>query len=273
MNEGIYPILDEEIYHADGAISRSAIMKFLDCPQKYWSEYLSVNKRKAKSTAALEFGKAFHSLILEPVIFDKTYVCMPKKVLLKDVGKELYQKYKSVCQFIEENEDLIALDFEDFNSLVEMKEAIENHEEALGLIQDGQCETSFFWRDEHSGLMVKARPDILHENMIVDLKTVASASSKAFQYSMLDYGNHIQGAMIQDGIKVLMGKEINTVINICIEKTYPYAIGIKIIGEDALEYGRKKYKQALLDIKNCIDKNSFPSYDIEIINLPGWVKE
>ena len=31
-------------------------------------------------------------------------------------------------------------------------------------------EQSFFWQDPATGLLLKARPDILHEDMIVDLK-------------------------------------------------------------------------------------------------------
>jgi hypothetical protein len=120
--------------------------------------------------------------------------------------------------------------------------------------------------------MLKCKPDILHNNMIVDLKTIANASTKYYQRAMIDGGYHIQGAMIREGIKQNTGIDIKNCINVCIEKTYPFAIGIKIIGEDALEAGHMKFKQALLDLKRCIEYNDWESYEIETVELPNWAK-
>jgi hypothetical protein len=118
--------------------------------------------------------------------------------------------------------------------------------------------------------MEKCRPDILRENCIVDLKTCTSADSKTYQRDMYIGDYHTQGAMIREGVKQLTGVDIPTVINICIEKTYPYAIGIKIISPSALEAGHMRFKQTLLDMKACFASNTWDSYEIEEVELPKW---
>jgi hypothetical protein len=82
----------------------------------------------------------------------------------------------------------------------------------------------------------------------------------------------VQGAMIREGVKQLTGNDIPTVVNICIEKTYPYAIGIKIISQSALDAGHMKFKNSLLDMKNCMAENKWQSYEPEEVDLPVWSK-
>ena len=60
----------------------------------------------------------------------------------------------------------------------------------------------FSWKDEDSGLIVKARPDVLHDNMIVDLKTIRDASVHSYQRDMVDGWYHVQGAMIRDAVRI-----------------------------------------------------------------------
>jgi hypothetical protein len=268
IETGIYPSLSNEDYHADPAISRSGIMTFLKSPYKYWSEYLNPYRPPKESTKAMDLGNAFHTYVLENnKFYERYYVHTP--FLLKEIGREAYDENKRKLAEAELTKNIILLD--DYHILALMYESIWNNKQAHELIEGATYESSYFWECEHSVIMCKARPDILHHNIIVDLKTCADASSRAYQRAMVDGGYHIQGAMIREGIKQLTGKDISTVINICVEKTYPYEVAIKIISEDALESGHKKFKQALLDIKHCIEYNKWESYEPEIVNLPSWV--
>ena len=272
INAGVYPDLSNEEYHADSAISRSGIMNFLESPFKFYANYIENihgAKQLKESTPAMEFGSVFHEKILEPAKFIAHYGVKPKKVLLKDVGRKLYDEYNDYMNTLEKARCKI-LEHDTWCQLTNMELALRGHKDAWFLIEGAMYEQSYFWEDEHSGIMVKCRPDILHDNMIVDLKTIRSASSRTYQREMIDSGYHIQGAMIREGIKQCTGKDIKTVINVCIEKTYPYAIGIKIISESALEAGHVKFKQALLDIKRCKQENHWPSYEAEIVELPNW---
>lgn len=262
--------MTNEEYHANKFfISRSAIMDFKKSAYTYWARHLNPDRPKKETTPAMQFGTAFHTLMLEPELFDKRYVMKPEPVFLKDVGREAYDKYKSLLEFFETCGSIVLSAIE-WENLMAMREVFNANQNAVNLILDARIENSFFWQDKHSGLLLKARPDILHENMIVDLKTCADASPRAFQNSMVTGGYHVQGAMCRDAVEAIEGHRIDTVINICIETKYPHNMAIYIIDELAIDEGQFKYKNILLDMKNSIAENNFKDYGMQTISLPKW---
>src|ERR1700739_7402 len=91
VEPGIYPDMTNEHYHRSLAISRSGIMKFLESPYKYWADYINPNRPPKRTTAAMQFGSAFHTLLLEPQKFSDEYIVeielerLPKVGLLRDL--------------------------------------------------------------------------------------------------------------------------------------------------------------------------------------------
>jgi hypothetical protein len=267
---GCYKDLTNEAYHADkGYLSRSSLMDYDKNPYNYWAKHLNPNRPKKETTPAMMFGTLFHTYILERKEYLKNYTLRPPKVLLKDVGRDKYEEYKVICEALE-REGKIVIEPDHYETLLAMENKIKSSPEAMQLIENARIENSFFWQDEHSGLLLKARPDVLHENMIVDLKTCSDASPRAFQNSMVTGGYHVQGAMCRDAVEAIEGHRIDTVINICIETKYPYNMAIYIIDELAIEEGHMKYKQLLLDMKASIAENKWVDYGIQKIGLPRW---
>jgi exodeoxyribonuclease VIII len=190
-------------------------------------------------------------------------------MLWKDVGRKMYDEYKNRLDEIETSGKKV-LSPTDSSTIFSMYLALMDNPKTKALINGAVYEQSYFWEDPHSGFLVKARPDILHENMIVDLKTCADASPRGFQNAMVAGGYHIQGAMIRDARRALEGIDCPNVINIAIEKKYPFSIGIYLIDEAALDEGAMQYKQALLDMRECHEKNEYPDYGVHTIGLPAW---
>ena len=272
MKPGIYPTLDIEEYHGHReSISRSALMMFNECPRMYWAHYINPNRPPKNVTDAMIFGNAYHTLILEPHEFEKRYVIEPERVYLKDVGRELYDVYKAECEALEHS-DKIVLSQVDWYNLQEMRAVLMADEDARELLAGAVVEQSYFWVDEGSGLLVKSRPDALHANMIVDLKTIDSAAPGEYQRPMMNGWYHVQGSMVRDARRALEGRNVNNVINIAQEKKYPYLVGIKIIDEKALDAGELLYKQKLKELKSCIDDNIWNGYEIETVSLPRWAE-
>jgi hypothetical protein len=286
IDAGIYPNLSNTEYHSDPAISRSGILKFLESPYKYWAEYLNPDRPPKSQTDEMAFGSAFHKFVLEYEDFFQDYVVepqtqrLPKVIRLKDVGRPAFDAYKAEKAKIEFFNQTLMNEFDpagktvltqkEMDLLQEMLTAINKHDQARDLIVGAKIEHSLFWRDEETGLMLKARPDIWHPNMIVDLKTCKSANTRAFLYAMIDGGYHIQAAMIQEGIYKLEGFQIQNFLNLCQEKTYPYSIGIKIIGDSFIQRGREIFRQTLGKMKSAIENNYFPDYEPETVELPAW---
>ena len=270
INPGIYTTMTSEDYHADkDSISRSALMDFKKSPRTYWANYLNPDRPTKEAKAAWTFGSAFHTLILEPHLFEMIYFVLPERVYEKDVGREEYDRYKTIKEEAKTlNKTVLSL--ADYKRLCEMRTSLFANERARHIIEYGIYESSYIWEDEHSGLIVKSRPDILSAGMYIDLKTIDDASPNSFQKSMAQYGYHIQAAMVKDGVLNLTGEKLQSCINICVETKYPYSVGIYIIDEAAIEYGHWEYKQLLLDLKSAIVYNEFNDYEPQTISLPKW---
>jgi len=267
---GVYTDLTSEDYHAHKeSISRSALMDFNKSHYNYWAKHLNPNRPNKDATPAMILGSAFHSFVLEPEKFNNEYVKEPIKVLLKDVGRDKYEEYKQSLVDIEKQNKII-LSHDEWDNIMNMFRVFEKNSSALELISNARIENSFFWQDKESGLLLKARPDILHENMIVDLKTCSDASPRAFQTEMVKYGYHVQMAMICDAVEALEGRRIENFINVCIETKYPYNMAIYMIDVDAVNAGEEKYKRLCVELKNCLTTNTFNDYGIHLIGLPKW---
>lgn len=265
----IYTEMTNDDYHNHQAISRSGVLEFSRSPYHYFKSYLENGRIKKNPTPAMTFGSAFHTLMLEPEKFDNEYICKPTPVLLKDVGREVYDIYKNTLEAIDKMGKTV-LSVDEFDALAEMKKAVENHPDANKLITGGQHEASLFWTDEHTGIECKARPDIWHEEIVTDLKTIASADPKTFQRSMVEGGYHIQAAMIREAIRMNTGKDVKTFAYIVCEKTFPFSVAVYVLDELALEQGHCEFKNILLELKQCKQNNEWQSYKTQTISLPAW---
>jgi hypothetical protein len=267
---GVYPDLTNEQYHSmKNYISRSALMDFDKSPYTYWAKHINPDRPKKDATPQMELGSAFHTLILEPHLFADQYVIKPPRVLLKDVGREAYDDFKRK-ELELESTNKIVLSQEDYLNLLAMEKKIRSNDQAMQLIEGARIEHSLFWQDEHSGLFLKSRPDIWHDNMIVDLKTTSDASPRAFQFEMVKYGYHVQFAMIRDAIEKIEGRFLSHFIDLVIESKYPHNMAIYMIDEFAIDEGQVKYKNICLDLKNSTEENNFKDYGIQTIGLPRW---
>lgn len=271
IERGVYPVLSSKDYHADSdSFSRTKLMAFKEGAYRYWAKYLNPLRPEIQVTDAMKFGSAFHTFILEPHLFSQEYFILPQKVLLKNVGRELYDEYKKIEKEAEACKDKMVLPWDDFNLLLSMQDALYRDRRAKDLIEGAIYEQSYFWQDKQSGLMVKSRPDILHNHMIVDLKAMTDVSPRHYQAEMVKRGYHIQGAMVQDAVLELEGKFIPNVLNVCVESKYPHSVAIYIIDEAALEAGRAEYKNILLELRDAMATNEWRDYEPQTIGLPSW---
>lgn len=288
-------VMTNEQYHANPAISRSGIKLFNESPYKFWAHYLNPDRPPVKQTEAMFFGSAFHAYILERGKFHQDYIIEPKldplpkcellrNIMLRDGKRDEFDRQKKAKEevrrrndeikerFADEADGKLILTSEEWQILDDMCKALMNHPQAWDLIQGAEYEESYFWRDEHTNMMCKARPDIAHPNMIIDLKTVNNASERFVQRSVFDYGYDLQMAMIRDGIFTLNGNKIENFILICVEKDYPHEIGIYFLDNEVIERAHVNYKNTLLQFKECFKTNTWPSYNAGTINIPAYLR-
>lgn len=268
FDPGIYDISNDE-YHSSAGISKSGIAQFRITPKHYWYRYLNPEAKPFKQTSEMKFGSALHTYIIEQEKFDIQYYVAEKNP--HHGSSTAGKKFKA--ESIEKSEGKIVISQEDFGTIQNMADSIFQDEQAIELIKDAQYEKSIYWIDPDTNLLCKVRPDIMHYNFIVDLKTTADASYRAFQRDFYHYGYHLQLAMMYEAILHTQQREMKNFIDLAIEKKEPYAHAIYPIDETVLEHGIKEFKHYLFAIKECIDSNTWQSYSTQTITLPAYATE
>lgn len=297
---GIFKDLSNEHYHNDrSAVSRSGLKKFRECPSRYWNEYLNPERPEKKSTPDMIFGSAFHTFVLEPHLFDQKYFVktsdfpfVDAKPLKKDlqaqygkaIGEKLYEEAKEteanqkehrkrvIAQFEESSAGKELLTIDQMSKLTLMRQKVLDHPEASKLIQNGAIETSFFWEDPHTGVRCKTRPDVLFDNMTVDLKTTKDASERAFTNDVVKYSYHLQAAMNREGVYHTGGNDIKNHVFICVEKEWPYLVAVYALHRSVLDFAHNILKNTLEKFKFSQESGVWESYETKEIYLPKWAE-
>lgn len=293
-------------YHANTeAIGHSSLVKILTTPAHY-KEY---RDNPPEPKAAMEFGTAFHSLLLEPESFVNEYAVINESdlqgtlVSLDDyktaaaalgitVGKMKKDELKdAVAAFkdprFQSREERIAdlyggkvlLEPAEMHALESMCSNARAHRGIANLLAHGRSEVSGFWVDEETGILCKLRLDWLSEDphgrpvAIADAKKARDAGSRGFSNAIGDYGYDIQAAFYTDGMKALTGWTLPFYF-IPVEDKAPFAACCYKASDAMIETGRAKYRAALQMLKWCRENDMWPSYqphgEIEEIDLPRW---
>lgn len=253
-----------EYRKADG-ISRSELQLFRKSPMHY--QYAKTHP--TESTPALAFGSAAHKYILEKDDFFNEYVIMPNIDRRTKEGKETYQR------FLEESEGKEIISHEDFETIKEMAQAIDEHPSARAFLQ-GEHEVSMFWTDEYTGEKVKCRPDVINNDttitgkkMIVDYKTTDDAMH--FEKSCKKYGYQLQAGMYREGVFQNRFEEYGFAF-VAQEKKAPYAIKIFVCTGQYIDEGLDEYRTLMGLYHKCRLEDKYPSYegfDNEVFYLMG----
>lgn len=241
------------------AISRSCLMLYSKSPYHYWSEKISIEKKSSSDSLAMILGAAVHARVMEPDEFSSRYFVARKCDRRTKKGQQEWSESLLGAQ------GRIILREEDMEKVKNLSDSVFAHIEASSLIHGANYEQSIFWIDKETGIHCKARPDILHKNMVVDLKTTKDASYYIFKKDAIKYGYHLQAAMIQEGIYAVTGDIITDFISISIENKHPFPTAIYTFSDETIEQGRSEFRRLLELHKECTENQEWPSYEIREI--------
>lgn len=270
---GIYKDVPKEEYHSEEGISNSSMGYILDCGARY--KYEKERKKTDEEMKKFIIGQAVHTLILEPELFEETFLIAEKP---RGNSKEA-KKAKEAGR-----RTFIA---EDGRTILTPKEYDECHKMAIEgssnsvwtkvKMSEGNIENSIYWDIKCEDLnfsvyiaRLRACPDFFNNKIIIDVKTTESI--KKFQQSVESFGYYRQAAMQIDALSTIDNKE-RKFFFLAIEKKPPYLTKTFDIEDEYIEIGRKEYKKAALIYAKCLKSNEWPGYDeiempIETIRVP-----
>ncbi len=263
---GVYEI-SNAAYHEASALSRSALMKFKKSPYHYWYEYLSGEAAHVEGTPAMVFGELVHTLSLEPHEFENRFVVAPECDRRTKEGKKIW----SIFQAALTNCDQVPVKAEEVEVAKRMSWKVRDNTLVDSLLEDSSIEYSVFFTHATTGIQCKIRPDIWNGGVVGDLKTTMDASYRAFQSSAWKYGYFLQAGMMKQGLYSI-GIELEKFIFIPVEKEPPYAVGLNILDDEALDYGSQQFDKLMEQVARCRDSGNWQDYGIQNLMLPNYAK-
>lgn len=178
--------IDDPGYFRLKSIDQSQLKQFLKNPADWAYHRLNDDH---KPTDAMKFGTAFHAYLLGT----SDVVSLPE-------GESFRSKDNQKWRDEQLEAGNIIVSYNDMQLLKRMKEGIEQtslmpeYPDYMEIIEQGTKEQCIEWKDRQTGLMLKAKPDLIPAgtDYLVDLKTAQKADTESFAKEVINYGYHIQ---------------------------------------------------------------------------------
>lgn len=178
--------IDDPGYFRLKSIDQSQLKQFLKNPADWAYHRLNDDH---KPTDAMKFGTAFHAYLLGT----SDVVSLPE-------GESFRSKDNQKWRGEQLEAGNIIVSYNDMQLLKRMKEGIEQtslmpeYPDYMEIIEQGTKEQCIEWKDRQTGLMLKAKPDLIPvgTDYLVDLKTAQKADAESFAKEVINYGYHIQ---------------------------------------------------------------------------------
>jgi hypothetical protein len=216
-------------YHKGIGISSSFIRSFGE-------SQLHALEHKQKTTPAMEFGTAAHSLLVEgQEAFDKEVWVISGSPYTKAYKEEKVRQ---------ESNGRIVLKEDDANTIFRMKDKMIYEGNAYLNAKGKVAESSFYWYEDD--VLCKCRPDLIcppldnpnstDEIVIVDYKTTQSVEPYAFAMSVKKFRYDLQAAFYRRGMEAA-GYKVDSFVFVAQEKTYPYASKVFVMTKEQMDFG------------------------------------
>ncbi len=257
MKPGIYPDLDESTYHGDpDSLSHSGAKLLLNTSPKRFQFHLA--NPKPPSDAML-LGSATHSIVLgagaEVVVFDAASWRGKEAAAFKEQALVAGQ---------------IPLLADDKKRVDDMAEELAQHDLAQALLADGLPECSLFGEDPETGVMRRARLDLLGD-IGIDYKTARDSGPREWKRSIANFGYHQQDAWYSD-LCAHLDRPLRGFVFIVQSSEAPYEVNTYQVVGRAVARGRELNQRALQIYRDCTEAGVWPAAttDITPIDLPNW---
>lgn len=260
----IHTNLSFDDYRKLYGLNQSKLGALKSCPLKF--KWLLENERP--DTEAQKIGRAVHSAILEPDLFNEQFLSLPPDLDRRTAkGKELFEALKAG------NQHRTLLKAADFNKAIEIATAVRSNSEVLRLLEGAHVELSVDWVDPVTAVKCKARIDAYNEDMavVVDIKTTNDASPGGFPRKLCAYGYNRQAAWYIDALQA-NHEAARHFVFVAVEKDPPYAVGLYRLNDEAIKLSRAENDALLKKYAECQATDSWPGYTdgIADIALPDY---
>ncbi len=242
--------LPAEVYHCANGLGSTAIREATRSMAHYWS-YLHTPRSESKD---MLLGTLTHLFIFEPERIDSLIVVQPEH--LTPGNNNAWKAWKA-----EQDRTIIT------KAELEYSAHLANSvKENLGhFFTGGYAELSVWYRDQQTGLLLKARADYVLGDAIIDLKTTRAEDPSRFEYiCAVDYAIQDSHYRTVTGLKDMVFAGVS--------KDAPYQCFLAKQGKEVRVNAANKIAAALDAIVFAQEYNNFPLPPVEMLEttLRPW---
>jgi hypothetical protein len=216
-----------------------------------------------KEKPIMRGGRAAHTAVFEPDRFALEYAVFKGKV----------RRGKAWEAFAAAHAGDTIVSVKEYSKAIAYRDAVRAHWMAQPYLEKGRAEFAIQWRDDETGLPLKARLDFLSDSKsaIVDLKGSGSIAYPAFSSTAYKMGYHCQLGFYRWGAKCALGLDLPVKI-IAVEAEAPHDVTVFDYGEEELDAGLHEARSLLVKLAYHREKNVWPGqYEEELVlQFPTW---
>ena len=262
----IVPDLDEQTYHSSPGLSSTGARMLLSNAAKF--DYYRTHPTHRD---VFDLGSAVHTLVLgtgwpiDVLHFDnwQTKAAREAKAESRANGR-------------------VPMLGKDFDVVHAMAFSVLNDRRARHFFEsDGMVEASMFAEDPATGVLMRARPDVMTPTRMVDLKTANDASNDGFRRSAAEYGYQVQEWFYRRVRQIITGAEDRDFVFVVVEKSPPYLVNVIELDAEFAQIGRSQVDRALRLYAECVERygdGPWPGYgnpdepdEPNLIGPPAWL--
>jgi hypothetical protein len=259
-----------EVYHSKKEyIGSSGLKNIKKSPAHFKAD------KKEEQTQAMMFGTAYHTLVLEPELFEKEIHVFDENARPepdKTFGSKANKIWKLEQYSIPNKTVITAVEF---SIMQQMYAVLVKHPYAKSLLKKGIKEQSFYTElptQDSKTIKVKVRPDNYkrEKRICIDLKTCVDASADGFQKQAAKMNYHISAALYTAVLEQCLTPGLPwSFMFVAQEKTPPYAFNIFNASPQFLSQGKYEYEMLLLLLEWCRENERYPGYQVFVENKFG----
>lgn len=250
-------------YAAMPGLNQSKLGAIKSCPQKF--KWALTSDRE--DTPAMALGRAIHTAVFQPELFNEEFFCLPEIDRRTTKGKEQY------AELVTANHDKTVLKQDDFNKALEIATEVRSNPHVMRLLEGAEMELSLDWEDTATGVLCKGRIDCYNKELgvVVDLKTSIDASPWGFPKKIYSYGYNRQAAWYLDGLQA-NGESAEHFVFIAVETLPPFSMGLYRLNSDTIRLSKAENEAMLRRYVECMRTDTWPGYTngIEDISIPEY---
>jgi len=267
---GLYVGIPLDRYHSGDicdapSISSSGLRKlWTSSPAEYWdSSPLNPKGATPAENADFILGRAVHHLVAGERGFSRYFIIRPQRIWDDEKKQDVeWHGNRPACKKwlkAAKAAGRSVLTMDDVEAIRSMGLALERYPLVKQGALKGLIERSLFWKDEETGIWLKARPDVIPtaSGDFVDLKTTTSTIYNDLQKSLFDYSYQMQAALVFEGARAL-GLETHSFTLLWVQKRRPFCVRHSSLIDADLALGHRMNRVMIRQFAKSLAAQSWP---------------